>query len=131
MNPNHSVHCIRSLNGTIRYSVVFLPVSTPPTPLSFSQPPKFTQAGRLKRNFRLPARYEDVNPEPLRLLELEEDKQPTAVLPCLPLILRNGLRTATNSFGLLQYFTLPHQFLVDSLGIPGIPRDSQGIHLEW
>ena len=25
----------------------------------------------------------------------------------------------------------PHQFLVDSLGIPGIPRDSQGIHLEW
>ena len=22
MNPNHSVHCIRSLNGTIRYSVV-------------------------------------------------------------------------------------------------------------
>ena len=28
-------------------------------------------------------------------------------------------------------FTLPHQFLVDSLGIPGIPRDSQGVHVEW
>ena len=27
-------------------------------------------------------------------------------------------------------FTLPHQFLVDSLGIPGIPRDSQGVHVE-
>jgi hypothetical protein len=80
-----------------------LPLSTPPPPSSFSHslPPQFTQAGRPKRNYRLPARYEDVNPEPLWPLEEEATEQPTAVLPRLRLIVRNRLRTATNSFGLL------------------------------
>ena len=32
--------------------------------------------------------------------------------------------------GKIQYFTLPHQFQVDSLGVLGIPRDSQGVHVE-
>ena len=43
---------------------VSLPISTPPPPRSSpsqSPPPQFTQAGRLKR---LPARYEDVKPQP-------------------------------------------------------------------
>src|ERR1700719_2805045 len=81
-----------------------LPLSPPP-PSSFSQsPPQFTQAGRPKRNYRLPARYEDVNPEPLRPLE-EEDEQPTAAaLPRLRLIVRNRLLTAPNSFGLLREY---------------------------
>src|ERR1700678_3283993 len=57
-----------------------LPLSTPPPPSSFSEPPpQSTLAGRPKRNYRVPARYEDVNPEPLRPLE-EEDEQPTAEL---------------------------------------------------
>ena len=79
-----------------------LPISTPPPRSSPSQspPPQFTQAGRPKRNYRLPARYEDINPEPLPPLN-EEDEQPSAIIPRLRLIVRNRLRTVTNSFGLL------------------------------
>ena len=81
-----------------------LPLSTPPPPSSLSQSPQLTQAGRLKRNHRWPVRYEDVNPEPLPPLE-EDDEQPTGALPRLHLIVRNRLRTSTNSFGLLrEYF---------------------------
>jgi Plavaka transposase len=88
-----------------------LPSSTPP-PSSFSQsPPQFTPAGRSKRNYRLPARYEDVNPEPLRPLE-EEDKQ--SALPPLRLIIHNRLRTATNSFGLLREYPYRPSFDPDS-----------------
>ena len=44
-----------------------LPLSTPPPPSSSSQPtPQFLQAGLPKWNYRLPARYEDFNPEPLQ-----------------------------------------------------------------
>jgi len=89
-------------------------LSTPPPPLSFSQrPPQSTQAGRPKRNYRLPARYEDVNPEPLRSLE-GEDEQPTVALPPLCLIVRNRLRTATNSFGLLREYLDQPSFDPDS-----------------
>jgi hypothetical protein len=95
-----------------------LPTSTPPPPLSLSQPPlQFTQTGRPKRNYRLPARYEDVNPEPLQPLE-EEDEQPTAMLPRLRLIVRNRLRTATNSFGLLREYLYRPSFDPDSF-VPG------------
>jgi hypothetical protein len=92
-----------------------LPTSTPPPPSSFSQPPppQFTQAGRPKRNYRLPARYEDVNPEPLRTLE-DEDEQPTALLPRLRLIVRNRLQTAANSFGLLREYLYRPSFDPDS-----------------
>jgi hypothetical protein len=94
-----------------------LPLSTPPPPSSFSQPPpQFTLAGRPKRNYRLPAQYIDVNPEPLRPFEeeLEEDEQPTAALPRLRLIVRNRLRTATNSFGLLREYLYRLYFDPDS-----------------
>jgi Plavaka transposase len=92
-----------------------LPLSTPPPPSSFLQPPlpQFTQTGRPKRNYRLPARYEDVNPEPLRPLE-EEEEHPTAALPRLRLIVRNRLRTATNSFGLLREYLYRPSFEPDS-----------------
>jgi hypothetical protein len=91
------------------------PLSTPPPPSSFSQPPplQFTQAGRPKRNYRLLAQYEDVIPEPLQPLE-EEDEQPTAALPRLHLIVRNGLRTVTNSFGLLREYLYRLSFDPDS-----------------
>ena len=89
-----------------------LPLSTPPPPSSFSHPPpQFTLAGRPKRNYRLPARYQDVNPEPLRPLE-EEDEQPA--LPPLRLIVPNRLRTATNSFGLLREYLYRPSFDPDS-----------------
>ena len=83
-----------------------LPLSTLSPHSSFSQPPpQFTLAGRPKQNYRLSAQYIDVNPEPLRPFEEElEDEQPTAALPCLRLIVRNLLRTATNSFGLLREY---------------------------
>jgi hypothetical protein len=97
-----------------------LPISTPPPRSSPSQspppqspPPQFTQAGRPKRNYRLPARYEDLNPEPLPLLN-EEDEQPTAIIPRLCLIVRNRLRTATNSFGLLREYLYRPSFDPDS-----------------
>ena len=92
-----------------------LPLSNPPPPLSSPQPPlpQFTQAGRPKRNYRLPARYEDVNPEPLRPLE-EEEEQPTAALPRLCLIVRNRLRTATNTFSLLREYLYRPSFDPDS-----------------
>ena len=92
-----------------------LPISTPPPRLSPSRtlPPQFTQAGRPKRSYRLPARYEDVNPEPLPLLN-EEDEQPTATIPRLRLIVRNRLRTATNSFGLLREYLYRPSFNPDN-----------------
>ena len=92
-----------------------LPLSNPPPPLSSPQPPlpQFTQAGRPKRNYRLPARYEDVNPEPLRPLE-EEEEEPTAALPRLCLIVRNRLRTATNTFSLLREYLYRPSFDPDS-----------------
>jgi hypothetical protein len=92
-----------------------LPISTPPPRLSPSQspPPQFTQAGRPKRNYRLPARYEDINPEPLPPLN-EEDEQPTAIIPRLRLIVRNRLRTAANSFGLLREYLYRPSFNPDS-----------------
>ena len=92
-----------------------LPISTPPPRSSPSQspPPQFTQSGRPKRNYRLPARYEDVNPEPLLPLN-EEDEQPTAIIPRLRLIVRNQLRTASNSFGLLREYLYRPSFDPDS-----------------
>jgi hypothetical protein len=92
-----------------------LPTSPPPT-LSHPQlsPPQFTQAGRPKRNYRLPARYQDINPEPLHPLEAE-DEQPAAVLPPrVRLIVRNRLRTAVNSFGLLREYLYRPSFDPDS-----------------
>ena len=81
-----------------------LPLSTPPPPSSSSQQPspQFARAGGPKRNYRLPARYEDVNPEPLR--PLAEVEQPISPLPRLRLTAHNPLRTATNSFGLLREY---------------------------
>ena len=84
-----------------------LPTSTPPPPSQ--PPPQFTRAGRPKRNYQLPARYKDVNPEPLRPLEAEIE-QPTAVLPCLCLIVCNRLWTAANSFGLLREYLYQPSF---------------------
>jgi hypothetical protein len=102
-----------------------LPLSTPPPPSSFSQPPpQFTRTGRSKRNYRLPARYEDVNPEPLRPLE-EEDEQPTSALPRLRLVVRNRLRTATNSFGLLREYLYRPSFDPDSFD-PEVDLDRVG-----
>jgi hypothetical protein len=68
-----------------------------------------------------PARYEDVNPEPLRLLK-EEDKQPTAALPCLCLIVSSRLRTAANFFGLLHEYLYRPSFDPDSF----VPEE--GLH---
>ena len=82
--------------------------SSPPSP-----PPALTHTGRPKRNYRLPARYEDINPEPLLPLE-KEDEQPAAVLPRLRLIVRNRLRTATNCFGLFREYLYWPSFDPDS-----------------
>ena len=92
-----------------------LPISTPPLQLSPSQspPPQFTQVDCPKQNYQLPAHYEDINPEPLLLLN-EKDEQPTAIIPCLCLIVHNRLWTAANSFGLLQEYLYWPSFNPDS-----------------
>ena len=84
------------------------PLSPPPPP-----PPQLTAAGRPKRNYRLPARYVDVNPEPLRSLE-EENEQSTPILPRLYSVVRNPLRTVANTFGLLRQYLHRPSFDPDS-----------------
>ena len=44
----------------------------------------------------------------------EEHEQPTAAFPCLCLIVRNRLQTATNSFGLLREYLYQPSFVPDS-----------------
>jgi hypothetical protein len=89
------------------------PQPTTPPPPSPPPLPSLTHAGRPKRNYRLPARYEDIIPEPLQPLE-KEGEQPTARLPRLCLIVRNRLRTATNCFGLLREYLYRPSFDPDS-----------------
>ena len=59
----------------------------PPLPLPLP-PPQLTQAGRPMRNYKQPAWYIDINPEPLRSLD-EEPPLPTSILPRVVLIVRN------------------------------------------
>lgn len=89
--------------------------SPPPPP-----PPQLTRAGRPKRNYRLPARYLDVNPEPLEPLQPleEENEQPTAALsPLHPFesLVRKPLQTVANSFGLLREYLYRPSFDPDSV----------------
>ena len=91
--------------------------SIPVVPLSPPPPPPLTQAGRPKRNYRLPARYLDISPEPLQpLLQTlrDEDEQPTSLLPCLLHAVRKGLKTAANSFGLFREYLYQPSFDPDS-----------------
>ena len=87
-----------------------LPSPPPPPP-----PPPYplTQAGRPKRNYRQPARYIDLNPEPCQPLE-EEPPPPTSILPRVILIVRNRLRTAANSFNLFREYLYRPSFDPDS-----------------
>ena len=86
----------------------FLP---PPPPLS--PPPPLTQAGRPMRNYKQPARYIDINPEPLRPLN-EEPPPSTSILPRIVLTVHNQLRTAANSFNLLREYLYRPSFDPDS-----------------
>lgn len=94
--------------------------SPPPLPL----PPPLTPAGRPMRNYKQPARYIDINPEPLRPLD-EEPPPPTSILPRVVLIVRNRLRTATNSFNLLREYLYRPSFDPD-LFVP--PEDLLASH---
>jgi len=93
----------------------------PPLPLPLPPPPQLTQAGRPMRNYKQPARYIDINPEPLRTLDRfldEEPPPPTSILPRVVLIVRNRLRTATNSFNLLREYLYRPSFDPDSFVPP-------------
>jgi len=89
------------------------PPPSPPLPL----PPPLTQAGRPMRNYKQPARYIDINPEPLRPLD-KEPPPPTSILPRVVLIVRNRLRTAANSFNLLREYLYRPSFDPDSFVPP-------------
>jgi hypothetical protein len=65
------------------------PLPPPPLPPSPLPPPhSLTQAGRPMRNYRQPARYIDINPEPLQPLDKELPPR-TSILPHVVLIVRN------------------------------------------
>ena len=83
---------------------------------SFPQPspspppiPELTQAGRPKRSYRIPARYEDVQPEgpvpALRSLPLVPPG--SYALPHITLHVRDTMRTSSNRFGLFREY--PHR----------------------
>ena len=80
-------------------------------------PPRLTQAGRPVQNYKLPARYIDINPEPLQPLD-EEPPPPTSLLPRVVLIVRNRLRTAANSFNLIREYLYRPSFDPDSFVPP-------------
>jgi hypothetical protein len=88
-----------------------------PLPNPIEEPPPLTQAGRPMRNYKQPARYIDINPEPLRPLD-EEPPPPTSLLPRVVLIVRNRLRTAANSFNLIREYLYRPSFDPDSFVPP-------------
>jgi hypothetical protein len=91
-------------------------LSLPPPPPPLPLPPPLTQAGRPMRNYKQPARYIDINPEPLR--PLDKPPPPTSILPRVVLIVRNRLRTAANSFNLLREYLYRPSFDPDSFVPP-------------
>ena len=95
------------------------PIEEPPLPPPsvLPLPPRLTQAGRPMRNYKQPARYIDINPEPLRPLD-EEPPPPTSLLPRVVLIVRNRLRTAANSFNLIREYLYRPSFDPDSFVPP-------------
>lgn len=74
------------------------PPLPPLPPLPPPSPPRVTASGRPARNYHLPARYQDILPEP-PLPATETEPEPTLVWRVL-LIVRNHFQTATNNFGL-------------------------------
>ena len=60
----------------------------PPSPLPLPPPTQLTQADWPMRNYKRPAHYIDINPEPLPSLN-EEPPPPTSILPCVILIVHN------------------------------------------
>ena len=69
----------------------FLPPPPPPLP----PPSPLTQAGRPMRNYKQPARYIDINPEPLRPLN-EEPPPSTSILPLMRSLTAECEPTTTN-----------------------------------
>ena len=90
--------------------------SLPPEP-PLPPPPPLMQAGWPMQNYRQPAQYIDINPEPLQPLN-EEPPPPMSILPCIVLIVCNQLWTAANSFNLLCEYLYRPSFDPDSFVSP-------------
>ena len=78
--------------------------SSQPRPAS---PPPSPQSGRPLRTRRLPARYQDIYPEPPLPAASSDSSLPAAavrVLPRVTFIVRNPFKTAPNSFGLWKEY---------------------------
>ncbi|KAJ7436594.1 hypothetical protein FB451DRAFT_1061675 [Mycena latifolia] len=89
------------------------PFSIPAT----SPPPDTTEAGRPRRNIRLPGRYRDILPEPL--LPAQDAPPPEApappALPRVTLIVRDTFETVRNTFGLWRSYLHRPTYDPDSL----------------
>jgi hypothetical protein len=81
------------------------PSPPPPNPA-----PMLTESGRPKRNYRLPARYEDVppvGPAPIQSSPHPQMAPGSLALPRVILHVRDFMRTCRNSFGVLREY--PHR----------------------
>ncbi|KAJ7138764.1 hypothetical protein C8R43DRAFT_1131929 [Mycena crocata] len=85
------------------------PMLPPPAPL----PPQLTKAGRPARNYRLPAQFEDILPEP---------PAPVAINPAPPmgplhviLHVRDTMRSACNCFGIFREYLHRPSYNPDAL----------------
>ncbi|RDB20855.1 hypothetical protein Hypma_012075 [Hypsizygus marmoreus] len=79
----------------VDHSILDIPSPAPRIPSP--PPPKFMATGRPQRQYRLPARYRDVLPEPP--LPAAEPK-PEPLVHRMFLLVQNQFQTAVNSFGL-------------------------------
>jgi hypothetical protein len=121
-NPGPDGMVVDPVEGRSRSPSIPLPnpiggPSMPPPPPPLPPPLPLTQAGRPMRNYKQPARYIDINPEPLQPLN-EEPPPSTSILPRIVLIVRNRLRTAVNSFHLLREYLYRPSFDPDSFVPP-------------
>jgi hypothetical protein len=76
-----------------------------------SPPPSLTNAGRPKRNYRMPARYNDEPPDMPAAIPLPQPLPPVPpgsfAVPRVLLHVRDSMRTVPNRFGLLREY--PHR----------------------
>ncbi|KAJ6530734.1 hypothetical protein B0H19DRAFT_1082450 [Mycena capillaripes] len=107
-SPRRAAANIRSPSAS--RSTPSLPIpSRPTTPL----PPPVTQSGRPGRNYRMPARFEDVLPEPPAPIDVAPApaENPRRVI----LYVWDTMRSACNRFGLLREYQQRPSYDPDSL----------------
>ncbi|KAK7689422.1 hypothetical protein QCA50_007214 [Cerrena zonata] len=117
----------------IEMEIPVLTPSPPPDPIRVqSPPPTLSAAGQVVRPRRLPARYLDLPPEPLRVEESRHaTEEASPPLPRVILIVRDMYSTIANRFGLWRLYPRRPSYdpdsLIDSDDLSDISQPSEGI----